>query len=70
MADQNLNVNLSVNSTQYVQGVSKAASGTVAVGTAADSASSSLTNMEQTAVSGAINITRAEKNIAVAINQI
>lgn len=70
MADQNLNVNLSVNSTQYVQGVSKAASGTVAVGTAADSASSSLTNMEQTAVSGATNITRAEKSIAIAINQI
>ena len=70
MADQNLNVNLTVNSTQLVQGVSQAASGVEKVGNSADNASGSLSNMEQTAVSGAINITRAEKNIAVAINQI
>ena len=70
MADQNLNVNLSIDSAQYVQGVSKAASKTESIGAAADGASDSLASMEQTAVSGAINITRAEKNIAVAINQI
>ena len=70
MADQNLNVNLTVDSTQFVQGVSHAASGVEKVGNSADNASGSLSNMEHTAVSGAINITRAEKNIAVAINQI
>ena len=61
MADQNLNVNLSIDSAQYVQGVSKAASKTESIGAAADGASDSLASMEQTAVSGAINITRAEK---------
>ena len=70
MADQNLNVNISIDSAQYVQDVSKAASKTESIGAAADGASDSLASMEQTAVSGAINITRAEKNIAVAINQI
>ena len=70
MADQNLNVNLTVDSTQFVQGVSHAASGVEKVGNSADNASGSLASMEQTTVSGAINITRAEKNIAVAINQI
>ena len=35
MADQNLNLNLTVNSTQYVQGVSAAASKTGAIGAAA-----------------------------------
>ena len=70
MADQNLNVNLTVDSTQLVQGVSQAASGVEKVGNSADNASDSLASMEQTAVSGAVNITRAEKSIAVAINQI
>ena len=70
MADQNLNVNLSIDSAQYVQGVSKAASKTESIGAAANGAADSLASMEQVAVADTINITRAGNNIAIAMRQI